>query len=62
MIKNKMIIKRKMKKATLAWDEVAKWILFLLLLIAVIFVIVLLFGGAEGVWERIKNVLSLGAG
>jgi len=62
MIKNSMKSIIKMKKASLAWDELGKWILFLLLIIVVIFIIYLMFGGAQGVWERIKDVLTLGAG
>ncbi len=50
-----------MKRASLAWDEIGKWILFLLLIIALLVVIALLFGGAEGVWDRIKAILTLGA-
>lgn len=50
----------KNKKAMWAWEEVGKWILFILLLIAVAVIIYLLYGGAGGVWERIANVLSLG--
>jgi hypothetical protein len=48
--------------ASLAWEEVGKWILFFLLIIALIIIIALMFGGATGVWDRIRSVLTLGAG
>ncbi len=49
-----------MKKASLSWDELGKWVLFLILLVVLIIVIVLVFGGASGIWERIKEVLRFG--
>ena len=52
--------KIKMKKASLSWDELGKWVLFLILLVVLIIVIVLVFGGASGIWERIKEVLRFG--
>jgi len=50
----------KSKKSMWAWEEVGKWILFLILIIALIVIIALLFGGAQGVWERIRNIISFG--
>ena len=62
MIKNKMILTKKMKKASWAWDEVGKWVFFLILLVAIVFILFIMFGGVQGVWEKIKDALFIGAG
>ncbi len=61
MIKNKRNLPFKMKKASLAWEEIGKWVLFLVLIIILIVIIALFFGGASGIWDKIKSILSLGA-
>jgi len=50
-----------MKKATMAWEEIAKWVIVLALLIALIVLVIIFSGGTSAVWEKIASVLRMGA-
>jgi len=50
-----------MKKASITWDEIGKWALVLLLLIALVIVIAILSGNARMLWDKIASIFQVGA-
>jgi len=62
MIKNLNEFTKRMKRASITWDELAKWVIFILLAIILLVVVVMFFSGSSGIWERIASVLRVGAG
>jgi hypothetical protein len=62
MIKNSIRLGITMKRASIAWDETGKWLLFLAVAIAVLIIIIAVSGGIGSVWDRIKAVLTGGLG
>lgn len=64
MIKNdKLKSYNKMKKkASLAWEETGRWVLFLIIIVIILIVVFILFVGIGNVWDKIAEVLKLGAG
>jgi len=48
-----------MKNASLAWDELGRWILFLLVALAIVILIIAFSGGIGSVWEKIKIAMQM---
>jgi len=49
-----------MKKATIAWDEIGKWALILLLIVALVIVVAILSGSAHDLWDKIASIFQVG--
>ncbi|MEM4336439.1 MAG: hypothetical protein QXG86_00345 [Candidatus Woesearchaeota archaeon] len=49
-----------MGKASITWDEIAKWVIILLLIIALIVIITILSGNASDLWNKLASILQIG--
>ena len=49
-----------MKKASITWDEVAKWAFFALLVIALVILVAIFSGSAHELWDKIASVFQVG--
>ncbi len=53
-------IKLLKKKGEIAWEELAKWVLIILVIIIVLVAITKLTGKSNSIWEKIKELLRFG--
>ncbi len=49
------------RKGDIAWDEIGKWALVLLLILILLYIIFKVKNTTGGLWENIKNIFRFGA-